>query len=63
MKNSTIIAEDNHMEVEVRTIGYCAECGSIITDEIDDIYVDDDGNYFDCIDCAMQYHRLSKLEF
>lgn len=48
---------------ETRVIGYCAECGSEITDDMEDIYVDEDGHYFDSSECAMIYCGLHKLEF
>ena len=50
-------------DIEVRIIGYCAECGEDITDDIEDIYTDEDGNYFDTVECAMIHHGLHKLEF
>ena len=46
---------------EVRVIGICAECTNKITDDMEDIYVDEDGNYFDSAECAMIYHGLHKL--
>lgn len=49
-------------EPDVRVIGYCAECGNEVTDDMEDIYVDEDGNYFCSSDCAMIYHGLHKLE-
>lgn len=48
---------------ETRLIGYCAECGEDITDDIEDIYTDEDGNYFDSAECAMIHYGLHKLEF
>lgn len=50
-------------ENEVRVIGYCAECENDITDDMETIYVDEDGNYFDSQECAMIYHGIHKLEF
>ena len=51
------------MDEEVRVIGICAECGSTITDNIEDYYCDEDGNYFDSSECAMAYCGIHKLEF
>lgn len=50
-------------EMDVRTIGYCAECDSEITDDMEDIYVDDEGHTFCSSECAMIYYGLHKLEF
>lgn len=50
--------EDN----EVRVLAYCAECGDEITDDIEEIYVDEDGNYFCSCECSMIYHGIHKLE-
>ncbi len=50
------------MDEERRLIGYCAECGSSITDDIEDYYCDEDGNYFDSSECAMVYYGIHKLE-
>ena len=49
-------------DTEVRTIGYCAECTNEITDDMEDIHVDEDGNYFCSAECGMIYHGLHKLE-
>lgn len=50
------------MDEEVRVIAYCAECGEEITDDIEDVYIDEEGNYFDELECAMIYHGIQKLE-
>ena len=51
------------MDEDVRVIGYCYECNNTITDDMEDVYVDDDGNYFCCVECAMDHCGMSKLEF
>lgn len=51
------------MDEDVRVIGYCYECNSVITDDVGDVYVDADGNYFCCIDCLTDYYGIKKLEF
>lgn len=50
------------MDEEVRVLGYCAECNSSITDDIEDYYCDEDGNFFDSAECAMAYYGIHKLE-
>lgn len=50
------------MDEEVRIIGICAECGSEITDNIEEYYCDEDGNFFDSAECAMVHHGIHLLE-
>ena len=50
------------MNEDVRVFGYCAECGSEVTDE-DVAYVDSEGRYFDNIECVCEYYNISKVEF
>ena len=50
------------MNDDVRIIGYCAECGSTITDE-NDAYVNDEGLYFDSVECICEYYHICKVEF
>jgi hypothetical protein len=47
---------------EARVIAYCAECGSEITEEDEEAYVDEDGNYFDSVECVLEYHKIKKIE-
>ena len=47
---------------EVRIIGICAECGNEIDDNMTDIYVDENGNYFCSVDCVLEYHKIAKVE-
>ena len=49
-------------ENEVRVLGCCAECQNDITDDVEDYYYDEDGNFFCCVDCAMIHHGIHKLE-
>lgn len=48
-------------EMDVRTIGYCAECDSEITDDMEDVYVDENGNYFCSVDCVLEYYKIAKV--
>lgn len=50
------------MDEEVRVFGYCVNCGSKITDEIDEYYSDGAGNLFDCVDCILQHYELYRME-
>ena len=47
---------------DVRVIGYCAECGEDITDDIEEYYCDEDGNFFDSVECAMAHYGIHLLE-
>jgi hypothetical protein len=49
-------------EKDVRVLGVCAECSNDITDDVEDYYCDEDGNYFCCVDCAMIYYHIHRLE-
>ena len=51
------------MNENVRELGYCSECGETIFDDMEDVYVNEDGRYFCCTECAMAYYGLTKLEF
>ena len=50
------------MNDDVRVVAYCEECGNVITTE-DEAYIDNDGMYFDSIECVLQYHNIVKVEF
>lgn len=50
-------------ENEVRIVGYCTECDLEIMDDMEDIYVDDYGNYFCSFECIVDHFELHKLEF
>lgn len=47
---------------EARVFGYCAECGAEITDEIENYYCNDDGEYFCDIECLLEHYNISKIE-
>lgn len=49
-------------ENEVRVLGVCAECKNDITDDVEDYYCDEDGNYFCCAECAMIHYGIHRLE-
>lgn len=50
------------MDDEVRTFGYCSECGNIITSDNEEYFCDDEGHYFCNCDCAMEYYGIHRLE-
>lgn len=50
------------MDEEIRVIGVCAECESEITDDIGECYCDEDGNFFDSVECVLIHSGIHKLE-
>jgi hypothetical protein len=47
------------MDEEVKVIGYCEECGSEINN---DALVDEEGNYYCCIDCVLEHSKITRVE-
>lgn len=50
------------MNEEAKVIAICAECDSEIMDDIEEYYCDEDGNFFDSVECAMAHHGIHLLE-
>ena len=50
------------MDNEVRTFGYCAECGSEITDDVERYYCDEDGNLFCSHECLFEHFCITPIE-
>jgi hypothetical protein len=50
------------MDEEVRIFGVCVECGSTITDEIDEYYCDDDGNLLCSHECLLEHFNVNVME-
>ena len=61
-KKSGSLRKVKTMNEDVIIRAYCEECGSAITDE-DKAYIDNDGRYFDSMDCVMSYHNICEVEF
>lgn len=49
------------MDEDVKIIAYCEECRNAIYQD-DDVYIDDDGNYFCSVECVLGYHKITKVE-
>lgn len=49
-------------EDESKAIARCEECGELIYEDNDDVYIDDDGNYFCGLRCALSYYSLRKID-
>lgn len=51
------------MSNDIKVFGYCPECGETVTDEMPGVYVDNEGRYYCCLDCALSYNGITELEF
>lgn len=49
-------------EDDSNAIARCEECGELIYEDNDDVYIDDDGNYFCSLRCALNYYSLRKID-
>lgn len=49
-------------EREIRNFGYCKNCTEEVTDERGEYYVNDDGEVFCCVECALEYCCVTKIE-
>jgi hypothetical protein len=47
---------------EMRSFGYCENCGELVTDECEEYYVSEDGKVFCCVECCLEYHGVTKVE-
>lgn len=47
---------------EERTFGNCTECGNAITDNIEEYFCDDNGNFFCNENCVFEYYGIHRLE-
>lgn len=50
------------MNEDVRVFGYCVECGTKITDDIEEYYCDEDGNLLCSHECILEYFNVHLLE-
>ena len=50
------------MDEDVRVFGYCMECGSKITDNVEEYYCDDEGNLLCSHECLLEHFGLYKVE-
>lgn len=51
------------MSNDIKVFGCCPECGETVTDEMYGVYVDNEGRYYCCLDCALSYNGITELEF
>lgn len=49
-------------EDDSKAIARCEECGELIYENNDDIYISEDGYFFCCLECAMRFYGIYKAE-
>lgn len=49
-------------EGDSNVIARCEECGELIYEDNDDIYISEDGYFFCCLECAMRFYGIYKAE-
>lgn len=49
-------------EFDYEPIARCEECGDLIYDNSEEIYMDADGNYFCCRECVDSFYGIHKAE-
>lgn len=47
---------------DVKAIARCEECGELIYEDNDDIYISEDGYFFCCLECALRFYGIQKAE-
>ena len=47
---------------EIRVFGYCENCGNKVTDELEEYFVNDDGEVFCDVSCLCEYYGVTKVE-
>lgn len=47
---------------EDRKFGYCENCEEQITDELEEYYVNEDGEVFCSIECVLEHYDIEKIE-
>jgi hypothetical protein len=50
------------MNDESRIIGYCIECDSPITDDIETYYCDEEGNLLCSHECLLEHFNITQME-
>lgn len=47
---------------DIRVFGYCENCGEKVTDELDEYYINENGEAFCSIECVLEHYRVVKIE-
>ena len=62
MSDKSYDEELEYEEDDSQAIARCEECGELIYEDNDDVYIDDDGNYFCCLQCVLDHYSIRKIE-
>lgn len=54
--------EEFDYEEKSQPIARCAECGELIYDDSNEIYMDCRGNYFCNLECSLSYYGIHQAE-
>jgi hypothetical protein len=54
--------KEHEYDEAAQPIARCADCGELIYDDSKSIYLDDDGNYFCNLECALNYYGIHQAE-
>lgn len=49
-------------EDDSNAIARCEECGELIYEDNDDIYISEDDYFFCCLECALRFYGIHKAE-
>ena len=49
-------------EDDSNAIARCEECGELIYEDNDDIYISENGYFFCCLECALRFYGIQKAE-
>jgi formylmethanofuran dehydrogenase subunit E len=62
MSEKSYDEELEYEEDDSQAIARCEECGELIYEDNDDVYIDDDGNYFCNLQCVLDHYSIRKIE-
>lgn len=54
--------EELYDNEQAQVIARCEECGNLIYDDSGEMYMDNEGNYFCCLECALNYYGIHQPE-
>ena len=46
---------------EENPIARCEECDELIYEDSEDAYIDDEGNYYCCLQCALNHYSIRQV--
>lgn len=54
--------EEFYDNEQPQVIGRCEECHDLIYDDSGEMYMDNEGNYFCCLECALSFYGIHQPE-